>query len=403
MIITLLVVYFSTNEAAPLHGIVRNTAGQPLAGATVTLEKGKQKTTSASDGTFSFEVAASLRPLSPKPKNPLILRGESFVFDLSEAAKKSISVFTLQGRRIAKIETPNSGTQTLRIQPPGTGLYVCQLSDISDAPGLTGVFTKPSRTIASTGIFGDILRVDAHGFITNRQAVPIPDTTTIIITLITCIDSVTDFDGNVYHAVKIGNNVWTVENFRSTRYRNGAGIRINPSFGTWGMWTEGLFCYYDNSYDTMFRENYGALYNWYAVNNISGLAPKGWHVPTDTEWLELKTYLMNDKKYSWDGTTGENKIAKSLCAMTDWSASSVIGAVGNDMRSNNSTGFSALGGGCRWVSADYSSLNTSGYWWCSNKKDSTAYMFYMNTDRSSLEYSTRNIRYGLSVRLVRDR
>ena len=38
-------------------------------------------------------------------------------------------------------------------------------------------------------------------------------------------------------------------------------------------------------------EIYGKLYNWYAVNDPIGLAPIGWHIPTDLEWATLSTKL----------------------------------------------------------------------------------------------------------------
>jgi len=47
----------------------------------------------------------------------------------------------------------------------------------------------------------------------------------------------------------------------------------------------GAYCYYDFSDDN--AEKYGKLYNWYAVNDARGLAPEGWHVPSEHEWRLL--------------------------------------------------------------------------------------------------------------------
>ena len=37
--------------------------------------------------------------------------------------------------------------------------------------------------------------------------------------------------------------------------------------------------------------NYGSLYNWYAATDARGIAPSGWHLPSDTEWNTLVSEL----------------------------------------------------------------------------------------------------------------
>lgn len=155
---------------------------------------------------------------------------------------------------------------------------------------------------------------------------------------------VTDYDGNIYSTVQIGNQVWTVENFRGTHYNDGMEIPevIDPN--EWCDLTSGARCYYDNDSE-QYAEKYGALYNWFAVYT-GKLAPEGWHVPTVAEWMELKKYLIANG-YHYDGSTRGNEIGKSLAAKTDWRPSTYEGDVGNDMPSNNRTGFTAFPGGCR--------------------------------------------------------
>lgn len=393
-------------KAADLHGIVTDSAGVPISGAAVSLETGTQKTTTASDGTFT--IAPPVSVLTPSiPGYSHLSRGESLILDISGPAEAVISIFTLQGRRLSEVaKTVQPGRQTLRVQPPTPGMYVYKVTNDKGTIIEPAQVRHLNKTLSAAAGQSDVLRVEKPEFITFRRAVTVNDTSLLSIKLVPCADSVTDFDGNVYQAVKIGNQIWTVENLRSTKYRNGAGITENQSFHTWSMWTQGCFCYYWSDYetfsDTMFRKNFGALYNWNAVNDVSGLAPEGWHIPTDEDWLELKVFLMNGT-YSWDGSSGENKIAKSLAAQADWNAYDSAGAVGNNLFTNNTTGFSASGGGYRNVNADFTGLKTIGCWWSTTLKDSTATMFYMTSDRCGLEYSTRNIKYGLSVRLVRDR
>ncbi len=164
-----------------------------------------------------------------------------------------------------------------------------------------------------------------------------------------------DIDGNGYHIVKIGNQVWTVENLRTTRYNDGTAIPYVTDNSAWANLSTPGYCYYGND-SAANAVKYGALYNWHAVNT-GKLAPEGWHVPTDAEWDTLQNYLIANG-YNWDGTTTGNKIAKSMAAKTDWNSSSTAGAPGNDVQSNNSSGFSALPGGYRYNNGGGRPLST---------------------------------------------
>lgn len=103
------------------------------------------------------------------------------------------------------------------------------------------------------------------------------------------IETVTDIDGNVYHTVTIGTQVWMVENLKATHYNNGDPI-INITDGmTWHYQKAGAFCDYD--YEPVNGKIYGKLYNWYTVIDKRKLAPVGWHIPSDFEWAILTYYL----------------------------------------------------------------------------------------------------------------
>src|SRR5665647_1584626 len=90
--------------------------------------------------------------------------------------------------------------------------------------------------------------------------------------------TVKDIDGNVYHTVKIGTQVWMVENLKTTKYNDGTSIPNIIDGTTWSNLTTPGFCFYNN--DAANKNIYGALYNWYTVNT-GKLAPTGWHVSTD--------------------------------------------------------------------------------------------------------------------------
>lgn len=91
---------------------------------------------------------------------------------------------------------------------------------------------------------------------------------------------VTDIDGNTYETFKVGDQVWMAENLRVTHYNDGTPIE-----------------YYKYENDSSLADVYGLLYDWSAVKSgetgdeIQGLAPEGWHIPSKAEWEELAEHL----------------------------------------------------------------------------------------------------------------
>jgi uncharacterized protein (TIGR02145 family) len=221
-------------------------------------------------------------------------------------------------------------------------------------------------------------------------------------------NTVTDADGNVYQTVKIGNQEWTTENLRTTKYNDGSPIPNITSKVAWDscFYTLGdAYCTYNNTTNSGSIKKYGVLYNWYAVNT-GKLAPAGWHVPTDEEWDTLQDYLIANG-YNWDGTTTDNKIAKSMAAKTDWKSGSDDvgdGAIGNDLTKNNRSGFSALPGGARDPDCDgFCGQDSSGYWWSATNWGSTCtWSRHLSSDYEEFLEPFSDKCGGLSVRLVRD-
>jgi len=216
--------------------------------------------------------------------------------------------------------------------------------------------------------------------------------------------TVKDIDGNLYHTVKIGHQIWTVENLRTTKYDDGSSIVLDTSTTTWyngntGS-TIGKYCFYDNTTNSDSMNRFGALYNWYAVRT-GNIAPAGWHVPTNAEWDTLQNYLIANG-YNWDSTTDSNKIAKSLAAKTEWKATSSRGAIGNDLTRNNYSNFSAFPGGYRDGSRFYS-LGVSGFWWSATMASSfEAYYCWLCFTESNLGRVSFSQSMGYSIRLLKD-
>jgi uncharacterized protein (TIGR02145 family) len=219
---------------------------------------------------------------------------------------------------------------------------------------------------------------------------------------IASVPTITDADGNVYHTVKIGTQTWLTENFRTTKYNDGTDIPLIIDGNTWGDLSSPGYCWYNN--DATHHKSYGILYNWYAVV-VSKFAPPGWHVPSDADWIRLENYLIANG-YNYDGTTSGNLVAKSLAAQTGWFASAITGTLGNNLSSNNRSGFSALPAGYRDNWGSFDSLGNHAGWWSAQENDAlTAYCSSIKNGHADAGLEGHNFskRFGFSVRLVKDK
>ncbi len=122
--------------------------------------------------------------------------------------------------------------------------------------------------------------------------------------------TVVDHDGNEYNTVIIGIQEWMASNLRVTTYNNGDPIPTGLDNSSWQNATSGAYAVYPHSditgldSDDDVLDAYGALYNWHAVNDARGICPDGWHVPSDAEWTQLTTYLVDNDDDISDSNTG---------------------------------------------------------------------------------------------------
>lgn len=198
-------------------------------------------------------------------------------------------------------------------------------------------------------------------------------------------ETITDIDGNVYHTVKIGTQVWMAENLKTTKYRNGDPIQRVTDDSIWAALTSGAYCGYEN--DTNYSKTYGRLYNGYAVTDSRNVAPKGWHIPTDAEWTTLITFLGSD-------TIAGGKLKEK--DTIHWRSP--------NKGATNESGFNALPGGCRSVFGTFYNIGTEGYWWSSSESIYSAYFYYrvMHYDSSNVSNWYLSLQPGLSIRCLRD-
>ncbi len=210
-----------------------------------------------------------------------------------------------------------------------------------------------------------------------------------------CPSTVTDIDGNTYTTVKIGDQCWMVENLKVTHYRNGDPIDHVTAGATWGGLTTGAYCEYNN--DPANVPIYGRLYNWAAADDPRGLAPNGWHVPTDAEWKQLEMSLgMSPAEADgteWRGTTEGGKLKEA--GTVHWTSP--------NNGATNESGFTALPGGYRDDNGNFGYLNVGAYFWASTDYSSgNAWFRYLGNFTSMVGRYYIYEQLGFSVRCVRD-
>lgn len=203
--------------------------------------------------------------------------------------------------------------------------------------------------------------------------------------------AVTDYDGNAYNTVIINGQEWLLENLKTTHYADGTAITYVTDDITWVADTVGAYCYY--SYDIGYRNIYGALYNWYAVDNAhelvyierDGVQETDWRVPTYTDFVNLMTFAGG----VWGGGTLKE------AGLSHWATP--------NYNATNSTGFTALPAGINSMGSGAAYLYQFAQLW-SATADTTFLKYYMRLryDDPSITIGSMNRGNGLSVRLVRD-
>ena len=185
----------------------------------------------------------------------------------------------------------------------------------------------------------------------------------------------------VYTSVLIGTQQWMQQNLEVVTYRDGTIIPQVTDAVTWRGLTTGAWCYYDNDPSS----GYGKLYNWYAVNDPRGLAPQGWHIPTDAEWTTLSTFL------GGRSVAGGKMKTKGT---TRWEAP--------NGEATNESGFAGLPGSYR---SDLGNFTPGwGFWWSatdSSEKDK-AWHYRLTNSNGILYREYLDKRFGFSVRCIKD-
>jgi uncharacterized protein (TIGR02145 family) len=198
-----------------------------------------------------------------------------------------------------------------------------------------------------------------------------------------CGGGTKDQEGKSFRTTNLGNHEWMAENLNVNHFRNGDSIPESKTSEEWiksGKEGKPSWCIIENNPEN--GKKFGKLYNWFAVNDPRGLAPRGWHVASDAEWEQLINYL------------GGGVMAALTIRTT---------GLEENVNNGNRNSFSGLPGGCRNNYGVFYGVDSFGYWWASTELNtSSAWSRLLNYVRCDINSLIFNKFYGLSVRCIRD-
>jgi uncharacterized protein (TIGR02145 family) len=184
------------------------------------------------------------------------------------------------------------------------------------------------------------------------------------------------YEGKIYNTVMIGTQCWLKENLN-------VGIQIKDSLKQSNNGIIEKYCYNDDSVNC---NNFGGLYQWNeaiqydSAEKAKGICPAGWHIPAKAEFDTLSKYVHgkgNSLKTINQGK--ENGIA------------------------TNTSGFSALLSGYRYINGVFYRYKKTACFWSSTKfSDTLADNMNLNEKDNDVSLDKFNIINGFSVRCLMD-
>ncbi len=203
------------------------------------------------------------------------------------------------------------------------------------------------------------------------------------------------YQGDVYNIVEIGKQCWLTENLKATSYQDGTAIPKLTDYTEWATDQKGAYtCYYNQEN----CDNYGALYNWYAVNNEKGLCPEGWSVPTHKQWVELERTVCQDLGYQDCQERFPDEVALGWQGTDEGLHLQSV-----DLGGKDSYGFKAIFGGFRNAAGPFSLLDEKGFWWTATISGDFAFARVMDKDNDGIRSIESSKSSGFSVRCVKDK
>ena len=446
-IIFLLMAFMPIKAQTTLTFIGKDDNGQPvqLDSVRVTnLSRGWTEVLDASDltlymtnsGVNQHETQTVLTQNVPNP----FCGVTDFSVHLKRSEKVNVAVFTLAGEKVAAFSRKlDVGSHTFRIHLSKPQAYLLSVQTGTETSSIKmvntgnggfdkiqyvagkdseiGILKSEKGSTDELFVLGDTLSFIGYStiageFCTSSEVIrqilssqTIELQFTVAETFVCGTSHVFDYDGNVYNTVQIGAQCWMKENVRATHFADGTPIPIATTNST----TNAYCCYPNNDASTV--PTYGLLYNWPAVmqmdfnsgeSDIQGICPNGWHVPCEQEWYTLLYYMMGQSDLQCDNQS--DNIGKALASTSGWQSCGSNCTVGNDLSTNNASGFSAMPAGSYDGYYDNENFGYKAFFWSSSKSlyNNMADIEYLVYDRASLSHWAYGMMYFLSVRCLRN-
>ncbi|MFM7770143.1 MAG: fibrobacter succinogenes major paralogous domain-containing protein, partial [Bacteroidota bacterium] len=165
-------------------------------------------------------------------------------------------------------------------------------------------------------------------------------------------------------------------------------IQPNSPDSTWAQLNEPAFTFVN---DTLF----GMLYNHAVISDTRGIAPEGWHIPTDEDWKQLEEFIgvSNVHSLGWRGDREAEDLVPKFSL--GWLEGSYLFGTGK-------YGFEALPGGCRLFNGMRSSEGNMAFWWTATSSQNEAYYRYIDGNKKQIFRQKTNKNYGMSIRCVKN-
>lgn len=205
-------------------------------------------------------------------------------------------------------------------------------------------------------------------------------------------------DGKEYEFVTIGTQIWMAENlsFLPSINHPAHGDQSNPCYY--------VHDYYGNNVDeaksSAFYISDGVLYNWTAATKA---CPDGWHLPLIEEWEVLVTFL-TENGYGYGGSGDD--IGKSLASKMGWNETKILGTIGNNQETNNSSGFNAFPNGVRasYNGGIFEPHGADATFWSATPASASSKILYrhLHAEREKLFQYPNYRDYGFAVRCIKD-